>query len=136
MSNELSTAEKIVEEVLIDLMTKRVMSECRMSTGVHTSSLGAFPTSPPTAQARPSQTPSERQSKLENDLATMNMIPSILPKYIPPLSGTVNRDIVPRDFVYVVATVYLLKGVRAVHADQEKLTALKFSDFNIGSQGL
>ena len=34
MSNELSVAKKIVEEVLIDLMTERVMSECRMSTGV------------------------------------------------------------------------------------------------------
>jgi hypothetical protein len=34
MSNELSAAEKIVEEVLIDLMTERVMLECGMSTCV------------------------------------------------------------------------------------------------------
>ena len=62
------------------------------------------------------------------------MIPSILPKYIPPLSGPVNRDSVPRDFDYVVVTAYLPKGVHAVHADQEKLTALKFSDFNLGDR--
>jgi hypothetical protein len=51
------------------------------------------------------------------------MIPSIFPKYIPPLSGLVNRESV---------TVYLTKGVRTVHVDQEKLTTLKFSDFNLG----
>jgi hypothetical protein len=28
--------------------------------------------------------------------------------------------------------VYLLKGVHAVHADLEKLTTLKFNDFNLG----
>jgi hypothetical protein len=62
------------------------------------------------------------------------MIPSILPKYIPPLRETVNQDIVPRDFDYAVVTVYLPKGVRVVHADQEKLTTLKFSDFNLGDR--
>jgi hypothetical protein len=62
------------------------------------------------------------------------MIPSILPKYIPPLSGTVNRDTVPKDFDYAVVTAYLSKGVHAVHADQEKLTVLKFSDFNLGDR--
>jgi hypothetical protein len=62
------------------------------------------------------------------------MIPIILPKYIPPLSGIVNRDIVPRDFEYVVVTAYLQKGVRAIQFDQEKLTALKFSDFNLGDR--
>jgi hypothetical protein len=35
MSDELSTAEKVLEEVLIDLMIERVMS---MSTGVQASS--------------------------------------------------------------------------------------------------
>jgi hypothetical protein len=34
MSDELSVPEKIVEEVLIDLMTKRVMSERGISIGV------------------------------------------------------------------------------------------------------
>jgi hypothetical protein len=60
------------------------------------------------------------------------MIPSILPKYIPPLSGPANRDSIPRDFDYAVVTTYLPKGVHVVHADQEKLTMLKFSDFNLG----
>jgi hypothetical protein len=60
------------------------------------------------------------------------MIPRILPKYIPPLSGIVNQDTVPRDFDYVVVIVYLPKGVCVVHADQEKLTMLTFSDFNLG----
>jgi hypothetical protein len=34
MSNEVNAAEKIVEEVLIDLMDERVMSERGMSTSV------------------------------------------------------------------------------------------------------
>jgi hypothetical protein len=64
----------------------------------------------------------------------VKMIPSIFPKYIPPLSGPVNRDTVPKDFNYVVVTGYLPKGVHAVPANQEKLTALKFSDFNLGDR--
>jgi hypothetical protein len=132
MSDELSAAKKIVEEVLIDLMTERFMSKQGMSTRVQASSSRALPASPSTAQARPSRLPSERRSKLENDFATMKMIPSIFPKYIPPLSGIVNRDIVPRDFDYVVVTGYLPKRVCTVPADQDKLTVLKFSDFNLG----
>ena len=62
----------------------------------------------------------------------MKMIPSILPKYIPLLSNIVNRDTIPRDFDYDLVTVYLPKGVRAVRVDQDKLTTLKFSDFNLG----
>jgi len=46
MSDELSTAEKVFEEVLIDLMTKRVMS---MSTGIEESSTRGLPASPSTA---------------------------------------------------------------------------------------
>jgi hypothetical protein len=34
MSNDLNVVAKIVEEALIDLMAERVMSECRISTGV------------------------------------------------------------------------------------------------------
>jgi hypothetical protein len=45
-----------------------------------------------------------------------------------------NRDSVPRDFNYAVVIAYLPKGVRTVHADQEKLTTLKFSDFNLGDR--
>jgi hypothetical protein len=62
------------------------------------------------------------------------MILSILPAYLPPLSSAINRDSVPRDFEYALVTAYLPKGVRAVRADQDKLTALKFSDFNLGDR--
>jgi hypothetical protein len=43
MLNKLSAAEKVVEEVMIDLMTERVMS---MSIGVQESSTRGLPTSP------------------------------------------------------------------------------------------
>jgi hypothetical protein len=46
MSEELSAAEKVVEEVLIDLMTERVMSERGLSTGVQASSTRGLPASP------------------------------------------------------------------------------------------
>jgi hypothetical protein len=39
MSDELSTTEKIVEEVLIDLMNKRVIYERGMSTSIQASSM-------------------------------------------------------------------------------------------------
>jgi hypothetical protein len=103
-----------------------------MSIGIQASSSGTLPTSPSTTQEGPSRPPSERRSKIGNKFSTVKMIPSILPKYIPPVRGTVNRDTVPREFDYVVVTAYLPKGVRTVHADQEKLTTLKFSDFNLG----
>jgi hypothetical protein len=50
MSNELSPVEKVVEEVLIDLMAERVMLERRMSAGVQASSIGGFQASPSTAR--------------------------------------------------------------------------------------
>jgi hypothetical protein len=46
MLNKLNTAEKIVEEVLIDLMAERVMSEHKMSTGVQASSSGVLASFP------------------------------------------------------------------------------------------
>jgi hypothetical protein len=52
----------------------------------------------------------------------------------PPLSGVVNRDSVPSDFEYALVTAYLTKGVRTVHVDQDKLAALKFSDFSLGDR--
>jgi hypothetical protein len=41
---------------------------------------------------------------------------------------------VPRDFEYELVTTYLLKGIRAVHTDQDRIAALKFSDFNLGDR--
>jgi hypothetical protein len=40
----------------------------------------------------------------------------------------------PRDFEYTLVTAYLPKGIRAGHADQDKIVALKFSDFNLGDK--
>jgi hypothetical protein len=54
MSDELSTAEKIVEEVLIDLMIERVMLERGMSIGVQESSSAALSASPSTGRVGPS----------------------------------------------------------------------------------
>jgi hypothetical protein len=47
------------------------------------------------------------------------------------MSGVINRDSVPRDFEYTLVTTYLPKGVCAVRVDHDKITALKFSDFNL-----
>jgi hypothetical protein len=47
------------------------------------------------------------------------------------LSGAVNRDNVPIDFEYALVTAYLPKGIRADRADQDKIAALKFNDFNL-----
>jgi hypothetical protein len=38
---------------------------------------------------------------------------------------------VPREFEYTLVTVYLLKGIRLVRADQENIATPKFSDFNL-----
>jgi hypothetical protein len=59
------------------------------------------------------------------------MIPTIFPDYIPPLAGTVNCDSVPREFKYTMVTTYLPKGIRTVQTEQDKITTLKFSDFDL-----
>jgi hypothetical protein len=132
MLDELSTVEKVVEEVLIDLMTERVMS---MSTGVQASSTRGLPTSSSNARgAGPSRSSDEKRTKHMDDLANAKLILNIVPAYIPPLSGTVNRDNVPRDFKYTLVTTYLPKGICTVQADQDKIAVLKFSDFNLGDR--
>jgi hypothetical protein len=126
MSEALSTAEKFVEEVLIDLMTKKSMSKYK---GIQTSSTKIVQASPSIAHGvGPSH---ERKTKHKGDLVNAKMISSILPAYLPPLSGTINRDSLPRDFEYELVTMYLLKGIHAVCADQDKITTLKFIDFNL-----
>jgi hypothetical protein len=134
MSEALSVAEKVVEEVLIDLMTERVMSERGLSTGVQASSTRGLQASPSTARAGPSRPADEKRTKHRDDIVNAKLILSILPAYLPPLSGTINRDSVPHKFEYALITAYLPKEVRAVRADQDKLTALKFSDFNLGDR--
>jgi hypothetical protein len=61
----------------------------------------------------------------------VKLIPSILPDYILPLADAVSQDSVPRYFKYSMITTYLLKGIHAVRAHQDKIVALNFSDFNL-----
>jgi hypothetical protein len=132
MSNEFSTAEKIVEEVLIDLMTKRVML---LYEGIQVSSTRGLQASPSTAHGTISSRPlTEKRTKHRDDLANLKMIPYIFPYYIPPLAFTVSRDSMPRDFEYSMITAYLPKGICTVRAQQDKITSLKFSDFNLGDR--
>jgi hypothetical protein len=131
MSDELTKLEESVIEVLLELMTERTMSERRMSTGVQASSTGGVQASPSTTRAGTSRASAKRRTKHKDDIANAKLVPSILPAYIPPLSSEINRDIVPRDFEYTLVTAYLPKGVHTYCADQDKVTALKFCDFNL-----
>jgi hypothetical protein len=54
MSDELTTVEESMKKVLLDLMTKRVMSERGVSTGVQASSTRELQASPSTSRAGPS----------------------------------------------------------------------------------
>jgi hypothetical protein len=76
----------------------------------------------------------KRELSIETIFMNAKLIPSILPAYLPPLSGAITRDSVPHEFEYALITAYLPKEVHAVHADQDKLTTLKFSDFNLGDR--
>jgi hypothetical protein len=134
MSDELIKLEESITEVLLELMTKRTMSERRMSTGFQASSTGGVQASPSIARARTSRAGIERRTKHKDDIANAKLVPSILPAYIPPLSGEINRDSVPIYFEYTLVTTYLPKGVCTYHADQDKVTALKFCDFNLGDR--
>jgi hypothetical protein len=131
MSDELTELEESVREVLLDLMTERVMSERRMSTGVQASSMGGVQSSPLNAQAGTSRADTKRRTKHKDDIANAKLVPSILPSYIPPLSSEINRDSVPRGFEYTLVTAYLPKGVHTYRADPDKVTSLKFCDFNL-----
>jgi hypothetical protein len=135
MSEELTTVKESMTEVLLDLMTKRVMSKRGLSVGVQASSTRTIQASLSTScGAGPSRSSDENRTKHRDDLANANLISTILPTYIPPLSGTVNRDSVPRDFEYTLVTTYLPKGICAVQADQDKIVELKFSDFNLSDR--
>jgi hypothetical protein len=93
-----------------------------------------LPASSSTARASPSQTSDEKRTKHRDDLMNAKLIPSILPTYLPLMSGTINRDSVPREFEYSLVTAYLPKGIHAVRVYQDNITALKFSDFNLGDR--
>jgi hypothetical protein len=132
MFDELTALEESVTEVLLDLMTERVMSERRMSTGVQSSSTRGVQASLSTLRAGTSRVGTERRTKNKDDIANMKLVRSILLAYIPPLSGEINKDNVPRDFEYTLVTAYLPKGVCTYCTDQDKVTTLKFCDFNLG----
>jgi hypothetical protein len=94
-----------------------------------------LPASPSTTRGVGPYHPSdEKKTKHRDDLANPKLILTILSTYIPPLSGVVNRDNIPRDFEYALVTVFLPKGIRAVRANQDKITTLKFGDFKLGDR--
>jgi hypothetical protein len=134
MSNDLTALEESVTEVLLDLMIERVILERRMSTGVQASLTGGVQASPSTARTGTSRASTERRTKYKYDIANAKLVPSILPTYIPPLSDEINRDSVLGDFEYTLVTAYLLKGVCTYHVDQDKVTLLKFCNFNLGDR--
>jgi hypothetical protein len=117
MSDELTVVEESVTEVLLNLMTERFMSERGVSTGVQAYSMRGLSASPSTTRAGPSKPVYEKRTKHRDDLTNSKLIPSILPTYLLPLSGVINRDSVPRDFEYALVTAYLSKGIHAVRSD-------------------
>jgi len=134
MSDELTIVEELVTEVLLDMMTERVMSERGLSTGLQASSMRGILASLSSARAKPSRSTDEKWTKHKDDLANAKLILIIFPTYLPPLSGAIDRDSVPREFEYELVTAYLLKGICTVRADQENIAALKFRDFNLGDR--
>jgi len=132
MSDELTAVEGSITKVLLELMIERVMLERGVSIGIQLSLRRGLLASLSTAhKVGPSH---EWWTKHKDDLVNAKLILSILLAYLPPLSGAINRDSVPREFEYELVTTYLSKGIRIVRADQDKLTALKFSDFNLSDK--
>jgi hypothetical protein len=134
MSDELTALKESFIEVLLDLFTERVMSESRMSIGVKASSMRGVQASPLTSRERTSRASAERRTKNKDNIANGKLVSSMLPNYIPHLSSDINRDSVPRDFEYTLVITYLPKGVRTYHSNQDKVTVLNFSNFNLGDR--
>jgi hypothetical protein len=87
--------------------------------------------SPSTAQSIPLWPTDEKRTKHRVDLVNVKLISSILPAYLPPLSGAITCNSVPHEFEYALITTHLSKEVCVVRVDQDKLTMLKLSDFNL-----
>jgi hypothetical protein len=80
MSKELSTVKESMKEVLIDLMTERVMYERVMYVGVQASSTRGVQASLSTAcRSRPSRPSTEKRTKQKDGLENVKMILTILP---------------------------------------------------------
>jgi hypothetical protein len=128
ISNKISTEEKSIEDILIDLMVEKVMSA-----GIQASSTrGVQASSSTTRGYGPSIAPTKKQRKHRDDLENVKLIPSILPNYIPHLAGVVSCDSFLRDFDYTVITMYLQKGICAVRTQLERIPMLNISDYNLG----
>jgi hypothetical protein len=76
----------------------------------------------------------EKRSKHCDDLANTKQISSVLPDYILPFTGAVNRNNALHDFEYTLINAYILKGIHAVRPQLGLIPALKISDFNLGYQ--
>jgi hypothetical protein len=99
MSDELSVVEKVAEEVLIDLMTERVISERRMSAGVQASSKGGVQASPSIAcRAGLSQNHDRDKNKAQRQYCKHQADPTHFVSLHTTLSDKINHDSVPRDF--------------------------------------
>jgi hypothetical protein len=127
MLDELNAVENLVEEILIDLMTERVMS-----IGVQDSlTLGVQASPSTTYGSRPSRVAVGKRTKHRDDLANTKLIPSIPPDYIPSLAIMMNCDSVPRDFDYTLVTAYLPKGICTGKTQPNNIMTLKINDFNL-----
>jgi hypothetical protein len=91
------------------------MAEKVMSVGIQASSTRGVQASLSTTHgSRPSRLTTEKRTKHQDDLENVNLIPTILPDYIPPLAGMVSCDSVPKDFDYTMVIVCLSKGIHVV----------------------
>jgi hypothetical protein len=127
MSGEPSALEISVGEILTKIMADR-----QFSVGIQASSTGGLQASPSTGHHSSHANPTtEKRSKHHDDLANAKQIPSVLPDYIPPLAGAVNRDNIPHDFEYTLITAYIPKGIHIVGTQLGQIPALKNNDFNL-----
>jgi hypothetical protein len=61
----------------------------------------------------------------------VKQILSVLPYYILPLAGMVNRDNIPRDFEYTLIIAYISKGICIVGPQLGHIPSLKNNNFNL-----
>jgi hypothetical protein len=128
MSKELSAVEESMKEILIDLVTEKVIF-----VGVQASLTRGVQASPSTTRRSiPSRVVTDKRTKHRDELANDKLLPSIMPEYIPLLAGVVSHDSVPRDFDYTVITAYLPKEISAVRPQLERIPTLKIIDYNLG----
>jgi hypothetical protein len=130
MSGELAKLDKSFEEVL-----KKIMANRHLSKGVQAPSTRGLQATPSMGRRSGHVNPATKQrSKHRDDIANVKQISSILPDYIPPLHGIVNRDNIPRDYEYTLFTAYMPKGIRVVGSQLGQILLLKNNDFNLGDR--